>query len=187
MRLFLASLGMLFVSGMLLYVLFRSGAFGRVTIAPIVLPPGTWVSTLVLIAGSVTIHRAVVNIRRDRFGAFRAWLNATTALAAAFLAIQFPCLWEILGSYRATQSHLMATHLPGQFMPMPMDGLVFCLILLHALHVVGGIIAMSLVTANALRGRYDHESYMGVANAALYWHFLDVVWIVMFLVFRLTS
>jgi heme/copper-type cytochrome/quinol oxidase subunit 3 len=187
MRLFLASLGMLFISGMLLYVLFRSGSFGKSTIAPIVLPPGTWFSTVVLIAGSFTIHRAVVSIRRERFGPFRAWLNATTALAALFLAIQFPCLWEILDSYRARQAQVLATHLPGQFAPMPMDGLVFCLILLHALHVVGGIIAMSFVTANALRGRYDHESYMGVANAALYWHFLDVVWIVMFTVFRVTS
>jgi heme/copper-type cytochrome/quinol oxidase subunit 3 len=187
MRLFLASLSMLFIAGMVLYVLLRTGTFGRATISPIILPSGTWFSTLALLAGSFTIHRAVVNIRRERFGKFRAYLNATTALAAVFLAIQFPCLWDILASYRAKQNHLLATHLPGQFMPMPMDGLVFCLILLHALHVVGGIIAMSLVTANSLRGRYDHESYGAVANAALYWHFLDVVWLVMFTIFRVTA
>ena len=64
-----------------------------------------------------------------------------------------------------------------------MYGLVFFLILVHALHVVGGIVALGIVTFRARRRKYDHENYMGVQFAARYWHFLDVVWIGMFTMF----
>ena len=66
-------------------------------------------------------------------------------------------------------------------------GLIFVLILVHALHVVGGLVGLGITTANALRGRYDHENYTGVRSAAMYWHFLDVVWIIMFLGILLTG
>ena len=73
--------------------------------------------------------------------------------------------------------------LPGQFAPVSMYGLVFFLILVHALHVVGGIVALAIVTLRTRRQMYDHESYMGVQFAARYWHFLDIVWIAMFTMF----
>jgi heme/copper-type cytochrome/quinol oxidase subunit 3 len=48
------------------------------------------------------------------------------------------------------------------------------------MHVVGGIVMLLIVTARTFRGRYDHEHSTPVYNAALYWHFLDAVWLVMF-------
>jgi len=60
---------------------------------------------------------------------------------------------------------------------------VFVLIMVHALHVVGGIVALGIVTFNARHLKYDHENYMGVQFAARYWHFLDVVWVGMFTMF----
>ena len=42
-------------------------------------------------------------------------------------------------------------------------------------------IVLGVTTAHALHGRYDHENYTGVKSAAMYWHFLDVVWIIMYL------
>ena len=68
-----------------------------------------------------------------------------------------------------------------------MYGLVFCLILLHALHVIGGVISLCVVTVRALHGRYDHENYLGVKYAAAYWHFLDIIWLIMFGMFLLTG
>ncbi len=169
MWLFLASLTMLFVSGMILYVLIRTGTFGHAKIGPVHLPRGTWASTVVLIAGSFTIHQALMSVRLERLGQMMRQLKITLGLAVAFLVIQFPCLWEILAEHRRMVGSGMG-----------MYGLVFCLILLHALHVIGGVVAMGIVTARAGHGRYDHENYFGVQNAALYWHFLDVVWLVMF-------
>jgi cytochrome c oxidase subunit 3 len=51
----------------------------------------------------------------------------------------------------------------------------------HALHVLGGLIGLGVTTAHAFQGRYDHENYVGVKSAAMYWHFLDGVWIIMYL------
>jgi heme/copper-type cytochrome/quinol oxidase subunit 3 len=61
-------------------------------------------------------------------------------------------------------------------------GLIFFLILLHALHVLGGMVTLTHVTVKAHRGAYER---VGVGHdpirlTALYWHFLDGVWIVMF-------
>jgi heme/copper-type cytochrome/quinol oxidase subunit 3 len=60
-------------------------------------------------------------------------------------------------------------------------GLAFVLILVHALHVVGGIIGLVNTVRHGMHGDYDHENYYGIKHAAMYWHFLDGVWIVMFL------
>jgi cytochrome c oxidase subunit 3 len=46
--------------------------------------------------------------------------------------------------------------------------------------VAGGIVALVATTVSAFRGKYDHENHAGVKHAAMYWHFLDIVWIVMY-------
>jgi cytochrome c oxidase subunit 3 len=176
MWLFLASLTMLFIAGMMLYVLLRSHAFGNAIPGRIHLPEALWASTGVLLAASLSIHRAVVNVRRERIGRFRIYLLTTFILAVAFLCIQFPSLLKILAIHRAQASN-----------GLRMYGLVFCLILLHALHVIGGIVALTIVTVRAMHGKYDHENYYGVRYAAVYWHFLDIIWLIMFGTFLLTS
>jgi cytochrome c oxidase subunit 3 len=65
--------------------------------------------------------------------------------------------------------------------------MVIVLAVLHALHVMGGIIALALVTARAGLGRYDHERFWAIQFSAYYWHFLDLVWIVMLVAFWATS
>jgi len=176
MWLILASLAMLFIAGMLIYVLLRLQFYGHLAGGQIRLPAGLWFSTAVLLAGSFTIHRCIVAIRRERVQRFSFYLQITFVLALIFLAIQFPSLWEILRIHQ--QQPMNGNRLYG---------LIFCLILLHAAHVVGGIIAMTVVTINAIKGKYDHENYDGVRNAALYWHFLDIVWLIMFGTFLITG
>jgi heme/copper-type cytochrome/quinol oxidase subunit 3 len=186
MWLFLAALGMLFFAGMLMYVLFFVHVFGSASVIPVHLPALTWLSTLVLLGASYTIHRAVAAVRRERQAELRKWLYTTTALALVFLIVQTPCMIEI---YRVHSGFMaVATaETTGKVKPIPLDGLVFCLILVHALHVIGGIVALLLVTAAVYRGRYDHEEYMGIQHTALYWHFLDAVWLVMFATFMVTG
>ncbi|MDQ3331760.1 MAG: cytochrome c oxidase subunit 3, partial [Planctomycetota bacterium] len=72
-------------------------------------------------------------------------------------------------------------------MTLHLEGLLFVLILLHALHFVAGMIALTIVTRRGLAGRYDHEYHGGVRLCALYWRFLDVVWIALFGTFLLTT
>jgi heme/copper-type cytochrome/quinol oxidase subunit 3 len=60
---------------------------------------------------------------------------------------------------------------------------VFFLILVHALHVIGGIITLIRVAYRARKDVFDHENYQPVRHTAMYWHFLDAVWMVMFVTF----
>jgi heme/copper-type cytochrome/quinol oxidase subunit 3 len=165
MYLFLASLSMLFLSSMLGYVLIRLH-HPEFTVK---LPDSLWGSTAILLIGSFMIHRAVVNVRRERQKPFRRDVYITLFLAIAFLCVQTPSMAYILRQHSA---------LGGA--PNNLYGLVFFLIMIHALHVVGGVIAMIIVAVRAGMGKYDHEANMGVRHAALYWHFLDIVWIIMF-------
>lgn len=68
-----------------------------------------------------------------------------------------------------------------------LEGLVFVIVLLHVLHFTAGMIALATVTWRGLKGRYDHEYHGGLHLCAIYWRFLDIVWIVLFAAFLLTA
>lgn len=174
MWLFLLSLAMLFLSSMLGYVLIRLGVFGREdqpSLGTLNLPASLWVSTAVILLASVTAHLAVNAVKREKLGLLRRYLLATLLLSLAFILVQIPGLWSVLDSHRAARAA------GGNLM---LYGALFFLISVHALHVLGGLIYLIMVLMNASAGRYDHEHFIGVKHAALYWHFLDVVWLVMF-------
>lgn len=164
MWLFLASLGMLFAASMLGYVIIRTRSDAGVH-----LPPGLWLSTVIILTSGVTMHLAQRSIRQERHDAFKPYLLGTLLLAFGFMVIQTPSLWRLLQEHAAMRQQGLYAY-----------GLIFFLVLLHALHVVGGIAGLGRVTLNAFRGRYDHEHHQGVRLAAMYWHFLDAVWLVMF-------
>jgi cytochrome c oxidase subunit III len=181
--LFLAALAMLFIASMWLYILMRLHFFGRISDAEIHLPYLTWLSTIVLLSGSFTIHQAVAAIRREKLQLCLKFLYVTCAIAVLFLAVQTPCMATILQEHEALSAQSSAGKGPGEFAPVSAYGLVFVLILVHALHVLGGIVALALVTARTRAGKYDHENFLGVQFAARYWHFLDIVWLGMFTMF----
>ncbi len=171
MLLFLAALFMLFAAGLVGYVLMRVRAPANVSIH---FPALLWASTMTLLAVSVSVHLALKAVQQERQADFRRWLGLLIAAAAGFLILQTPALWNILSTHFAVEA--TGTHLYG---------LVFFLILVHALHVVGGIAWLAVISIHGFSGGYDHEHYQPVRLAALYWHFLDVVWVVMFLSFQL--
>lgn len=171
MLLFLAALAMLFISSLLGYALIRL----RATAPPagaFPIPWPLWLSTCIMIASSVAMHRALRSVQLERQPQFRANLLATLILALLFVAVQTPCM---LNLYREHQAAAASSGL-GTF------GLMLFLILVHALHVVGGIIPLVVVAHHAFTDRYDHEHYEPVRQTAMYWHFLDAVWLVMFAV-----
>jgi heme/copper-type cytochrome/quinol oxidase subunit 3 len=168
--LFLASLSMLFIASLIGYFVIRifgaNSPRGRVLQLPWIL----WISTVVMITSSVTMTRALGAIRAERRSEFRRWLIVTTALAVTFVAIQTPAMVEMLRKHARLESTGMRLY-----------GLLFFLVLLHALHVVGGLLMLAIVLVGANRGEYDHENHATVRNLTFYWHFLDGVWLLMFL------
>jgi cytochrome c oxidase subunit III len=168
MGLFLVALGVLFASCLLGYLVvwYRAQVWGN----PIgeSLPHTLWLSTALLIAGSLTHHRALSAVRADRGADLRLWLGITLWLGAAFLACQGYC-W-----YR-----LIEINLPPNTKNLYAFGF-YVLTTLHALHVVGGLVGLFVVWYRASKGVYSARKQAAVWRSAVYWHFLDAVWIVLF-------
>lgn len=182
--LFLASLSMLFAASLLGYVLIRLSSASHpvpghnlVPLGALRFPPELWGSTVLVIGVSVALWRAMHAVSLERQQPFRRWLLAALVLAAGFIAVQTPAMLQLINEHKALKGSSTGTALYG---------LIFVLVLLHALHVIGGIIALLPVVIRGMRGRYDHEHYAPVRHATMYWHFLDVVWLVMFSTFLLT-
>jgi len=199
--LFLASLAMLFFASILGYVLIRANN-SDVDFGTVKLPPTFLVSTLFMLAGSFTMHRALVKIRQEKQDAFRLYLTTTLVFASLFVFIQLPAMLGLWQQHSTLMTEWVAANGPHTANPavlppptanvgdeiisgrrsVPFYGLVMVLILIHAMHVVGGMVALGIVARNGYRGRYDHEEHAGVSNCVLYWHFLDGVWIIMYAV-----
>lgn len=176
MGMFLAALFMLFVAGMVGYLLIRLTGPLSPPLHTLHFPIGLWISTGVILLSSVTMHHAVQAVRQDNQKPFRYLIGLTMALAVLFVVIQIPSLIILLREHRVAlgESHL------GEEPDLVLYGLIFALILLHALHVLGGWIPLAITTFKAQRGAYHADHWQPVRYISLYWHFLDGVWIVMF-------
>lgn len=126
--------------------------------------------TICLLSSSFTIHFAVRSLRSAKSGAFTAWWFLTLALGATFLvgtALEWRRL--IYDEGLTLQTNLFGTT-------------YYSLVGLHAFHVVMGLLALSIVLLLALLGKVKHEHGERVDTLSLYWHFVDSVWVVVFLV-----
>lgn len=172
--LFLASLLVFFLTGIVGFVLYaswRESSFIESEELPLSF---AW-STLLLIVVSGLLHWAVLNVRREHRRTSLLLLSAALLGSVAFLAVQGLAMWHVAGGYEAAG------------LEAGLAGMMLVLALLHALHVIGGVAALVLVTLRLFSGQYDHERHWGISFAALYWHFLDVVWILMLFAFWYTS
>jgi cytochrome c oxidase subunit 3 len=174
MFLFLTSLGILFLASIVATVIirFRTGVWPP----PGMPPPPTrlWVSTAILAVSGVTMQWAVVSARRDRHDSLKAAMILTTLLAVAFLVSQILNWWHWVGESATIRSSLYAY-------------LFYVLTGLHALHVLGGLVPLIVVTVNAFYGRYSSFFHTGVKLCAIYWHFLGIVWVLLFTVILVTA
>ncbi|MCC9598991.1 cytochrome c oxidase subunit 3 [Stieleria sp. JC731] len=172
---FIGSLLVFFVTSILLYGLYVYSRRNDPRSA-IELPGAFLVSTIFLVSISGLVHWATRTVRRDRFGQTAILLGASTFAAIVFTVIQ---CWAMLKMLLGSDAFAGT----GQ----GVAGMVIVLAVLHALHVLGGIIALGIVAARASIGLYDHERHWPVDFAAQYWHFLDIVWLCMMLAFWCTT
>lgn len=179
---FISGLTMLFGAMMLGYFIVRWNRAADVQFGSLQLPHLFWISTAIVLVASATIQSAVIAIRRERQDLLRAWLVVTLLLGVAFCFVQMPSMIALVKQHLAIiQSHQAAGGDANNLMRVnPFFGLIFVFFLVHALHVLGGIIQLLFVTHGAFTGKYDHEFYNPVKHSAIYWHFLDVVWLAMF-------
>lgn len=174
MKLFLVSLGILFAASLAAFLVIRIRADAWPPEGAPGMPFGLFISTPLLLASSATMWWGMRNIRAGNGGALSMGLLATLILGIAFLGIQ-AWAWSALYALELTaRSNLY--------------GFTFFMLTgLHALHVIGGLIPLTIATSRAFLNRYTAEDHAGVAHVAMYWHFLDGVWIALFAVLFLAS
>src|SRR6266481_2239312 len=128
------------------------------------------VNTICLLSSSVTITFALRSLRNGEIRRFGYWWLATIALGAYFL-FGTGREWHRLISEKGLtlQTNLFGTTF-------------YSLVGLHASHVVVGLMALLIVMAFAVAGRVKKEHAERAEVLALYWHFVDTVWIVVFTV-----
>jgi cytochrome c oxidase subunit 3 len=126
--------------------------------------------TICLLSSSVTIHLAVRSLRKAKIGAFTSWWFLTLFLGATFLAgtvVEWRHL--IYDEGLTIQTNLFGTT-------------YYSLVGLHGFHVLMGLLALGTVWLFAMFGKMRNEHAERIDTLALYWHFVDTVWVVVFLV-----
>ncbi len=127
-------------------------------------------TTACLLASSGTVHLAERTRGRGNQGGFIQWWLATIVLGAVFLGGTAFEWRDLIHNYHLTISrNLFGTT-------------YYTLVGLHALHVTGGVIIMVIVLGLALRRQVASANRAGVGLVSWYWHFVDVVWVVVFTV-----
>jgi cytochrome c oxidase subunit 3 len=131
---------------------------------PVELPA---VNTAVLFASSLALARGVRLLARGQRKALAPWVGASMVLGLAFVGLQL-VVWRGLWAQGLVPS-------TGSY-----GSLFYGLTALHAVHVAGGLVVLLVVFARALAGTYNEHNVVRVRVAAMFWHFVDAVWLLMF-------
>lgn len=135
------------------------------------LPWTFWVSTAVILTSSVTIHLAVKAFKKKNFGSYKLLINTTTILGLAFLALQ---AFGFYTMYDQQGILLNSNNAAGEF--------TYVIPFVHGIHVLGGVIALFIVyLATQFRKRKKIYSSIGVEIVSIYWHFVDALWLYIFI------
>jgi cytochrome c oxidase subunit 3 len=127
-------------------------------------------ATICLLASSLTIHLAGLALRRSKTVAFRLWWFLTLTLGLIFLA-QTGREWHHLIYEKGLG---ISTNLFGTT--------YYSLVGLHAFHVIVGLLGIATIMMLAAFGRVTAEASDRIDVFSLYWHFVDAVWVVVFIV-----
>ena len=122
------------------------------------------VNTCILVTSSFTMHWALTSIKRGNRAGLKAGLTLTFLMGFTFLATQITEYARIGFSPRDNS----------------FTTIFFCLTGLHGAHVFVGLSILLFMTIRAFRGHFSPEHHHGVEIGGIYWHFVDVMWIVVY-------
>ncbi|MCE2801374.1 MAG: cytochrome c oxidase subunit 3 [Planctomycetaceae bacterium] len=172
--LFIGSLAVFFISSILLYVVYiamRVQSQHAIT-QRMSLPWSFIPSTLLLVGVSLFLELAYRAAKRDRLLRVKQMAIGACVMGIGFLFIQSDGMKRLLDGLADAPTRNESAY-----------GYTFILVFLHAAHVVGGAIGLWWTARNALANRYDHERNIGLKVCTLYWHFLDIVWVLLLISF----
>lgn len=135
------------------------------------MPQIFYISTAVILVSSVTMNWALSSAKKNDFKNIKMASLITMLLGAAFVVCQVMG-WNVLYSQKIVFAGKYS-NAAGSFF--------YVLTLMHLLHLFGGMIALFVVWIKSIQGKYNSENLLGVRLCAIFWHFLDLLWIYLFL------
>lgn len=138
-----------------------------------VMPSAFVLSTLVIMLSSLTFHIAKKSIQINNRSKTTTFLLVTLILGLLFVFLQFKGFNQIIESgYYFTGSESTVT-----------TSFLYIVVIAHLLHLFGGLIALFIIIYNHYKQKYNATQPLGIELGAMFWHFLDVLWILLFLFF----
>lgn len=131
------------------------------------MPTVFWITTLLVILSSGTMHFALKAARKGNLSTSVTGLWITALLGVAFLAGQF------MGWMKLAEAGIY-------FRDNPSNSFLIVLTGLHGLHLIGGIISIIFVLVKSLLLKYKNGDTLGIELCATYWHFMGALWIYLF-------
>jgi len=141
------------------------------------LPPVFFYSTAVILVSSLTMLVAVRKFKERRMDIYRRMLLVTAVLGTVFMALQ----WIGFKTLQDSGIKLVGagSNVSGSFLAVIAG--------VHMLHVLGGVVALVIMLLKAFSSKTKSYSRVGVEVAATYWHFVDILWIYLFIFLTMIS
>ena len=136
------------------------------------MPRVFWVSTVVMLASSLTMQMSLRSFTQREMKKYRLLVGATLVLGVSFVLLQWLGFSELWEQQKITFKGVSGA---GQFL--------YVIFGLHALHVIAGVIVLAVLFAKAFLGNVKSYSSVPVEVAATYWHFVDILWIYLLVFF----
>lgn len=134
------------------------------------LPFTFWISTIAILASSVTIHLGIKAFKSRAMSRYKMLITTTLVLGILFAVLQWIGFQQLYGNNIRVDGN-------------PSESFLFIIAGLHLLHILGGIIALLIVFFRAFRTKVKVYNATGLEIVASYWHFVDVLWIYLFVFF----
>ncbi|HET9954055.1 MAG TPA: cytochrome c oxidase subunit 3 [Polyangiaceae bacterium] len=164
----LLSLSMFFAASLVGYFITRAQAAVFRVPEMTGAPRGLWLSSALLVAQSFTLQAALSAVRANRLGSLRSRLALGFVLGVVFVLVQGENWYSLIRTERLLGVHTLYTFT------------FYLLTGLHAAHVIGGLIPLGWVWKRARQAEYSSSHHEGISLCVQYWHFLSIVWAILF-------
>jgi cytochrome c oxidase subunit 3 len=130
-------------------------------------------STIAMLVSSFTFYSALQTMKKGIRNQTTILLLSTLALGITFIVLQFKGFGQVIeNGYFFTGSESNVT-----------TSFLYISVLVHIAHLLGGIISLLIVIYNHYKQKYNSTQTLGIELSAMYWHFMDFIWVYLFLFF----
>jgi cytochrome c oxidase subunit 3 len=137
------------------------------------IPQAFYISLIIVILSSLTMYLARVSIQKENHSRGLALLISTFVLGLLFIYFQFLGFSQFIADgYFFTGSESTIT-----------TSFIYLVVLMHMAHIIGALIAILVVIYNHFKQKYHNGQTLGIELAETFWHFVDILWIYLFLFF----